>query len=283
MEAASVTEPTRRRLKQAEVLAEWIETDFETAFAFLESEGFQSLSLPGIAQMIAKRADTSHLAVIVNKAGLPVDSLVTIGQFLSSAQVVELAESTHLIESGRKTAASGVIAGLLASRNLDSALHYAGSLPSDQSASAYAGIIDELSSNNSAEQAREIFRSLPDDTRSRDAVLFAYGNAVRDIDPGEALHTLSSIQDAQYRKLALVAFSRKIEASSPSAAIQAILTGLGAAGFENQVPRVLKTWSAHDAVAAREFVASTSWIPADQRQRLLTLVDEGARSPDPAP
>jgi len=282
--AASIADPTRRRLRQAEVLAEWIEIDFRSAFAFLEVEGFRSVSLPGIAQLIASRASLSDLVTLTNRAESPADALMAIGRHLKPVQLLEVANATHLIEPDRIPSAAGVLAGLIATQNLDSALSFAARLPvSEGGATAYAGIIDQLSATNSAQQARELFATLPQGIRSQDPVLFAYGNAVRDIDPDASIAALSSIHDGQYRTLALVAFSRKVEASSPGAAIQAIVNGLGERGFENHVPRIVRTWGTHDSAAARSYVEAATWMTEAQRKALLGVIDSTSRAREPAP
>lgn len=275
-DAEKIADPTRRKLRQAEIYAEWIEQDFSAAFEHMAIEGFDVLfSLPGLAKMIADRVDVADWVMIADRANHPDSALPAVGKFLSPAKLVEFAAATQQVDPSRIRTVAGVMGGLLAGQNLDSALRYAGGLAEiDGASGAYAGIIDQLAGNNSTEQAREIFRSLPDSIQLQDSVLFAYGNALRDVDPPEAIATLSAIADPQYKKLALVAFSRNVEASSPAAAIQAVVLGLGIERGEAHISRVLATWSNHDSAAARAFVDAENWGSESQRKRLVAVVDK---------
>jgi hypothetical protein len=278
-EAAAITNAARRRLRRAEIVAEWIEQDFRGAFRFLDSEGFETLSLPGIGPMVAARATSDDLVTIANNATLTTDALLAIGRHLTPNQTAALAGVTTRVEGARVRDAAGVISGLLAAQNLDAATRYASDLAGTPAeAAAFAGIMDQLASSNSPVEAQALWDSLPEAVRSDDLVLFAHGNALRDTDPLAALSSLAAIQDLQTRKLALFAFAKEIEARSPEAAIQALVTsGLGAAGVDTHAARIFKTWSVHDAPAARAFVASADWLSNDQRGRWLAVIDQSAR------
>jgi hypothetical protein len=183
---------------------------------------------------------------------------------------------TGRVDEPRRREASSIIAYLLAGQNLDAATRYAASLAGTPAeAAAFAGIIDQLALSNNPTEARAVWDALPETIRSDDMLLFARGNALRDADPATALASLTSIQDPQYRKLALVGFAKSVEARSPGAAIQAVMnSGLAANGVETHVSRMLRTWSVHDAAAARVFVASADWLSNEQRTRWLALIDQ---------
>lgn len=280
-DAESIAEPTQRRLARATVLADWITRDYPSALRYMRDHGFEDLYLPGIAALIAARASVDDLVEVASHATMTTDALLALGQDLDPAKLAALADATDRIDVNKQSEAASAIAVLTASRNLDSAIRYAAGLSEPSAkAAAYAGIIDELADSNNTSEAAALWESLSPEIRASDDVLFAHGKALQSLDPMGALESLSAIQDNDTRSLALVAFSRRVEAQSPAAAIQAMaLSGMNAQAVDTHVARILKTWTTLDAYAAREYIGSATWMSDTQRAAWLAIVDTAETSP----
>jgi len=270
----TITDTTQRRLTRAAILAEWLTTDFPAAFAFLRSEKFASLSLPGIAPLIAARVDLDQLVIIADESALTFDALNAIGTSLDVAKLNAFIATTGSVAPAKQGDVAAAIAATLTSRNLDAALRYAQAIsePTTQAA-AYAAIVDVLTTKNATTDARALVESLPESVRNRDAVRWAYGNALRDSAPDEALASLGTIADPLNRRMALVGFSRDVEARAPAAAMQAIFNaGLTPEGALDHASRILRTWASLDPTAARQYLATSEWLTEAQRQHLLAEI-----------
>lgn len=256
---------TEGRARRAAILIEWLATDRNAAMRFLAKNRFEDLWLPGLAKAIGSSATASELLLIANNAKNADEAISQIGQWASPAVVNELAGSMASVNPEAAASTAGAVSALLAHLNLDRALAFARSQPTDEMrASAMGGVLDELRSGPNGDAAvRTLYASLPPSIQSADPVLFNYGNAIWGSDPVGALQALEGISSAQMRTTALLVLARETASSSPETAIAAVYaSGLTAQGVYNHVSPILQSWSAVDPQAAANFLSTTQIIPS---------------------
>jgi hypothetical protein len=270
----SNTSPDVRDLERAKILVDWIHHDRAAAFAFLQHEGFASLHLSAVAKAIAAQATAADFAAIAEYADEPFDRLSAVGEFLGPDGTTQLIAASKLVGDQKLPPLAAATAYVTAQQNLDAALRYASGLPTTAAqSSAYAAVIDELSGTNHAQEAQTVYSALPANIKTQDQPLFAYGQAMIDSNPSEAIQTLSAISDPYERTMAMVLFARKVEPTAPDAAINAILnSGLSPVGVMNHASQIITTWAAYDPKGAQAFIDSATGLSAEQKTALRSLI-----------
>jgi len=139
--------------RRAAILVEWLASDRKGAMRFLAIDRFRDLRLPGVSRAVGEKADASELLDVAKGAESPGEALYGVGKWAGPAVVNGLANLTPSIHGDAAGPATSAIAGLLADLNLDRAVAFAKSQPTDSMrAAAIGGVFDELRSAANGER-----------------------------------------------------------------------------------------------------------------------------------
>jgi hypothetical protein len=261
---------------RAQVLIEWLAANRDSAMRFLAANRYRDLHLYGVAKAVAARTTPSEIVAIANAAEDPSEAVYQVGKWLSAADINVLAGMMGSVNSEAIGPATGAVASLLADLNVDRAIDFSLSLPTDaEKAGAISAVLHELRQSASGEaEVRALMTSLPPSVRSSDPVLFEIGESTWGSDPAAALQTLESIADPKTRNIALMHLSQIAASASPETAIAAVYAapGLSDQGIYNNVSRILQNWSAVDPNAAANFLSKTQIIPPGDMPKYALIV-----------
>jgi hypothetical protein len=242
---------------------------------------FKDLWLPEETKAIGEKATAQELLEVANGTDQPGEAVYQVGRWAAPGAVNDFAGLLPSVNSNAAGPTAEALGGLLGAVNLDRAVEFAMSQPTDQMrAFAIAGVFDELRSTaNGEREIRALYATLPLAVQTADPVLFTYGNAIWGSDPNAALQALEGIASPQTKMLSLLALSRNSASAAPEVAIAAIYaSGLSDQGIYNHVSTIIQNWSAVDPQAAAKFLSTTQIIPPADVSKYAPIVASPGKS-----